>query len=82
MPRIPRGHTNLPTMMVAEKAADLIRGTERTHPVTRPIDVPLARDVGDRDLPRHVEGIRSRLALWSRMDVAKIGRHARVERNR
>jgi choline dehydrogenase len=27
IPRIPRGHTNLPTMIVAEKAADLIRGT-------------------------------------------------------
>jgi choline dehydrogenase len=26
MPRIPRGHTNLPTMAVAERAADLIRG--------------------------------------------------------
>jgi choline dehydrogenase len=34
IPRIPRGHTNLPAMMVAEKAADLIRGTTRTsrHP--------------------------------------------------
>ena len=30
IPRIPRGHTNLPTMIVAEKAADLIRGTTRT----------------------------------------------------
>lgn len=26
IPRIPRGHTNWPTVMVAEKAADLIRG--------------------------------------------------------
>jgi choline dehydrogenase len=32
IPRIPRGHTNLPTMIVAEKAADLIRGTTRTGP--------------------------------------------------
>ena len=31
MPRIPRGHTNLPTMIVAEKAADLIRGTTPTN---------------------------------------------------
>ena len=30
IPRIPRGHTNLPTMIVAEKAADLIRGTTWT----------------------------------------------------
>jgi choline dehydrogenase len=30
IPRIPRGHTNLPTMIVAEKAADLIRGTTPT----------------------------------------------------
>ena len=25
IPRIPRGHTNWPTVMIAEKAADLIR---------------------------------------------------------
>jgi choline dehydrogenase-like flavoprotein len=30
IPRIPRGHTNLPTMFIAEKAADLIRGTTPT----------------------------------------------------
>ena len=30
IPRIPRGHTNLPTMIIADKAADLIRGTTRT----------------------------------------------------
>jgi choline dehydrogenase len=30
VPRIPRGHTNLPTMIVAEKAADLIRRSTRT----------------------------------------------------
>jgi choline dehydrogenase len=30
MPRIPRGHTNLPIMIVAEKAADLICGIART----------------------------------------------------
>ena len=32
IPRIPRGHTNLPTIIVADKAADLIRGTTRTSP--------------------------------------------------
>jgi choline dehydrogenase len=32
IPRIPRGHTNLPTMIIAEKAADLIRTTTRTRP--------------------------------------------------
>jgi choline dehydrogenase len=31
IPRIPRGHTNLPTMIVAEKAAELIRGTTPTR---------------------------------------------------
>ena len=30
IPRVPRGHTNLPTMMIAERAADLIAGTART----------------------------------------------------
>jgi choline dehydrogenase len=30
IPRIPRGHTNLPTMVIADKASDLIRGTTRT----------------------------------------------------
>ncbi|MBV9000904.1 MAG: GMC family oxidoreductase N-terminal domain-containing protein [Solirubrobacterales bacterium] len=30
IPRVPRGHTNLPTMIVADKAADLIRGTTLT----------------------------------------------------
>src|SRR6516165_5708087 len=32
IPRIPRGHTNLPTMIIADKAADLIRGVTRTSP--------------------------------------------------
>lgn len=42
IPRIPRGHTNLPTMIVAEKAADLIRGTTRTsrHAIAR-AELPL-----------------------------------------
>jgi len=30
IPRIPRGHTNLPTMIIADKAADLIRGVTPT----------------------------------------------------
>jgi choline dehydrogenase len=42
IPRIPRGHTNLPTMIVAEKAADLIRTTTRTSPrATGGAELPL-----------------------------------------
>ncbi len=42
MPRIPRGHTNLPTMIVAEKAAELISGTALTsRPATARIELPL-----------------------------------------
>jgi choline dehydrogenase len=42
MPRIPRGHTNLPTMIVADKAADLIRGTTPTsRHTTREAELPL-----------------------------------------
>jgi choline dehydrogenase len=43
IPRIPRGHTNLPTMIVAEKAADLIRGTTPTsRHATAGAELPLA----------------------------------------
>jgi choline dehydrogenase len=34
IPRIPRGHTNLPTMIIADKAADLLRGTAASQPAT------------------------------------------------
>jgi choline dehydrogenase len=27
MPRVPRGHTHLPTVMIAERAAELLRGS-------------------------------------------------------
>ena len=29
IPRVPRGHTHLPTLMVAERAASLLRGGAR-----------------------------------------------------
>ena len=42
IPRIPRGHTNLPTMIIAEKAADLIRGATRTsRQATAGAELPL-----------------------------------------
>jgi choline dehydrogenase len=41
IPRIPRGHTNLPTMIVAEKAADLIRRTGISPHATTEAESPL-----------------------------------------
>ena len=32
IPRVPRGHTHLPTLMVAERAAELLRGGARREP--------------------------------------------------
>lgn len=46
IPRIPRGHTNLTTMIVAEKAADLIHDTAgQTHAGAElPLAASAARD--------------------------------------
>jgi choline dehydrogenase len=32
IPRVPRGHTHLPTLMVAERAVELLRGGARRQP--------------------------------------------------
>jgi len=57
MPRIPRGHTNLPTMIVAEKAADLICGTERTRPAARNIDRSPANSHGSHGHPVRIRSL-------------------------
>ena len=49
IPRIPRGHTNLPTMIIAEKAADLIRGTTRTSRAIAGSRVATRNDLGLRN---------------------------------
>jgi choline dehydrogenase len=42
IPRIPRGHTNLPTMIIAEKGADALRGTTAAGwPATAGHELPL-----------------------------------------
>jgi choline dehydrogenase len=49
IPRIPRGHTNLPTMIVAEKAADLLRGTTAARrPAAAGHKLPLVTSTPER----------------------------------
>jgi choline dehydrogenase len=57
IPRIPRGHTNLPTMIIADKAADLIsgstaRGEDTAHPAENADTFRAARSRSLRDLAR------------------------------
>ena len=36
IPRVPRGHTHLPTLMIAERAADFLRGGARSDAAAAP----------------------------------------------
>jgi choline dehydrogenase len=59
IPRIPRGHTNLPTMIIADKAADLIRGTSSpSQPATAGRELPLAITKPHGAAPSHEPAIR------------------------